>query len=207
MATDLATDRLELETSVRRRELEIIEAVDNLLPAPNIPAWETVKPSFAAEHVEEFQATVKRAWRADITLEQLYTPPSKKVRVLYIADKPSKSIMWRDIARMSLYADEIILLDPFSSPYDFGTLGDPANHRFETFQNLRFLKKLNSWIRAGIVRLAPDPFFADPSKRNELSLLVEDERSRAISNTTSCSGSLARDIPNWARAIGNRLFP
>jgi hypothetical protein len=90
--------------------------------------------------------------------------------------------MWNDISRMSLYADEIILIDPFESQYSFmnSALGDFEVRRFDTFQNLRFLKRLSPWVRAGIVRLAPDPFFAGESNRNILAELVDKEKVKQI---------------------------
>jgi hypothetical protein len=185
-------------------DLQVIDAVVNILDQFALPNWDSASKLFTTEHVENFYYTVQNAWPRHSDVSQVVPTPSSAFRVLYVGDKPSKSLMLRDIARMSLYADQILVVDAFDKPFDSMRDQDPAAYRFSTFQNMRFLKGLAPWVRSGIVRIFPNPFEVNPDAGAEFSGIVKKalvEQERVSPNTTR---KFKQRVNEWLSSLAGR---
>jgi hypothetical protein len=70
-------------------------------------------------------------------------------------------MMLDNVFRFSLYADQIVLINPFANPHLFREEHNPVVHpeqwRIQTLRVVRQLGMLAPWVVAGIVVMIPDP--------------------------------------------------
>lgn len=132
--------------------------------------WEMVKESFTDARIREFYKCVASLWPTGTdqrsTLPAL--APASGLRALYLGENEPE-LMVQSVFRFSLYADEIILVNPFQNPNvladEFNPILHPGEWRIQTLRIIHQIRQLTPWIEAGLVILIPDPGDFDRSLR------------------------------------------
>lgn len=135
-----------------------------------------VKKAITPNFVREVYDNITKIWPPDTDLEWVYSRSRSSVAGLYIGDY-ELGYLERAVVRHSLYADKILLNDPFMNPHvispKVNPLIHPERHQTQTLKNLNRFIALLPWVEAGIVDFIHTP--ADIDRRFGF-----DTRSRAI---------------------------
>lgn len=121
------------------------------------------KAAFTKEAVREIHEAAMEAWPPDIDIFEALRRDSADVSGLYIGDY-SPEYLSRAIVRHSIYANKILVVDPFIYPSsvrdEFNPILNPEQYRAQTLKNVNFYFSLMPWVEAGIVELirTPDDF-------------------------------------------------
>jgi hypothetical protein len=94
--------------------------------------------------------------------------PDSSLRALYLGENEPE-MMVQNVFRFSLYADQILVVNPFLNPNvlaeDMNPIERPGEWRIQTLRVIFQLSQLAPWIDAGLVVLIPDPGDFDRSLR------------------------------------------
>ena len=84
---------------------------------------------------------------------------------LYLGDTRPE-VVTRDVFQFALYADEILVINPFHNPWfikpEFNPIENPGKYKSDTVKIVLFARLLDGWVREGLVTLIPDPAFYRP---------------------------------------------
>jgi hypothetical protein len=138
-----------------RRNLEIIDFTHEFFDIRPTHRWSDVHRHFTKDRVTKFHERIAEIWPKGCDPAEVIPPPVGQFRVVYVADNPRKEAIVRDVIRMSLYASEVLLLDPLQHPIEAKACAE--FFQFDTFRHVKLLTLLDPWVRAGIVRLCPNP--------------------------------------------------
>jgi hypothetical protein len=130
----------------------------------NADGWEDVKKRVSDDRVRELYKVVAGLWPPDTDLVSLLPTPDASLRALYLGDVNPEEIV-HNVFRFALYADEILVIDPFHNPWlmaeEFNPIVNPGQWKMDTLKLLFMMTGLAPWIEAGLVTLVPDPGFFD----------------------------------------------
>jgi hypothetical protein len=123
------------------------------------------KAAFTADVVRKIHEAVMDTWPPGIDIADALRQPSGDVSGLYIGDYGSDYVT-RAIVRHSIYANRILLVDPFVYPAsvrdEYNPILNPAQHRAQTLRNVNLWFALLPWIEAGLVAIIRPPSDFDP---------------------------------------------
>jgi hypothetical protein len=151
---------IKFEVSLRERNLITLNAIADIFGFSKGVTWDNVKKNISGDQIRELYRVIGSLWPPDTDLVNLLPAPGTQLKALYLGDvKPDHVI--RNVFRFSLYADEILIVDPFLNPWciarDYNPLVEPNQYRSDTLKLIYFAALLEPWIRAGLVTLIPDP--------------------------------------------------
>jgi len=110
--------------------------------------------------IREFYQFIAALWPVDTDYRALLPKPDGSLRALYLGENDPEMMM-ENVFRFSLYADEIILVNPFDNPNlvaeKYNPAVNPGEWRLQTLRLVYHLQMLAPWIVAGLVKLIPDP--------------------------------------------------
>jgi hypothetical protein len=136
-----------------------------------------IKRAVTSNAVRKIHEAVFEIWPPSTDLEFVYSRTSASVAGFYIGDYET-DYLEQAVVRHSLYADKILLADPFLHPYviapEFNPIQEPEQHRAQTLKNVNRFIRMLPWIDAGLVE-----FIRTPS---DLSRKLAFESSRRASN-------------------------
>jgi hypothetical protein len=128
------------------------------------------KAAFTADAVRRIHEAIMEVWPSDIDILTVLKRPAGDVSGLYIGDY-SPEYLRRGIVRHSIYANKILLFDPFMYPAsvreEFNPIINPEQHRTQTLKNVNLWFELLPWIDAGIVEIIRPPSDFDPRLNRE----------------------------------------
>lgn len=149
--------------SVRGRNLlfaKRVSAILQLNSVREIQGLKDYKSAFTAKAVREIHEVALDVWPKDIDIVAALKKSSGTVSGLYIGDY-SPEYLTRAIVRHSIYANKILLVDPFVYPAsvrdDFNPILNPEQHRAQTLKNVNLWFSLLPWVEAGLVELIRPP--------------------------------------------------
>ena len=148
--------------SARGRNILFAESIFEALQLDNekVPDLAKYKRAFTSEAVRTIHEAVLDLWPPDTNLERVLKKDSSPVSGFYIGDYETEYLE-RSIVRHCLYADKIILADPFVHPYvmapKFNPLFEPAQYRAQTLKNVNRFFRFLPWIDAGLVVFTRTP--------------------------------------------------
>jgi hypothetical protein len=149
--------------SVRGRNLYFVDRISEILQldAPaKIGALKHYKEAFTADAVRKIHEALAYVWPPDIDIVKALSRPSGDVSGLYIGDY-GLPYLTRAIVRHSIYANKILLVDPFVYPRSvrdaYNPIINPEQYRAQTLKNVNFWLELLPWIEAGVVELIRPP--------------------------------------------------
>lgn len=147
-------------SEIRSRNLALVEVVAKIFKFDKV------------KHAAELKQFLNPAAVRTIFLEQskIFPPEDPyslipkaeptSLRALYLGDIRPQDVS-RNVLRCSLYADEILMFDPFPRVWHRAAKYDPIrNPQFfmeDTLKLANFIYLLGPWIRSGVVTLVPDP--------------------------------------------------
>ncbi len=149
--------------SIRGRNLLFVEAICDALGiggTAEAPSLSSYKRAFTPEAVRKIYEAVVEIWPIDTKIQPLLERASADVSGLYIGDY-DPAYLTRAIVRHSIYANKILLVDPFQHPYilkdEYNPLFNPNQYRAQTLKNVNFYLSVLPWIDAGIVEFIRTP--------------------------------------------------
>jgi hypothetical protein len=151
---------------VRGRNLHFINRIADALQFGTLgkaQGWKDYKAAFTADAVRKIHEALMDLWPPDIDIVAALERQPNDVSGLYIRDYGSEYIT-RAIVRHSIYANCILLIDPFVYPIsirdEYNPIVNPEQYRAQTLKNVNFWFALLPWIEAGIVaRIRPPADF------------------------------------------------
>lgn len=145
--------------SVRGRNLYFAARISEALQLDALGKTRSLKDykaAFTADAVRRIHEAVMEVWPPHIDIFEVLKRPSADVSGLYIGDYDSEYLK-RAIVRHSIYANRILLIDPFVYPAsvrdEYNPILNPAQYRAQTLKNVNLWIDLLPWIRAGVVAL------------------------------------------------------
>lgn len=153
--------------SVRGRNIHFINRLTEILEIDHKIAGniEEYKKKFTGKAVREIHEALMEIWPPDSDLFSLLSRLDADVSGLYIGDYDITYIS-RGIVRHSIYANKILVVDPFIYPLsvrdDYNPILNPTQHRAQTLKNVNFWFALLPWIKADIVNVIRIPTDFDP---------------------------------------------
>ncbi len=140
--------------SIRGRNLHFAAQISEALQLNALgktASLKDYKAAFTAEAVRKIYEAVMDVWPPDIDIVETLKGSSGDVSGLYIGDYSSPYIT-RAIVRHSIYANRILLIDPFVYPASFrdeyNPIINPEQHRAQTLKNVNLWFGLLPWIEA-----------------------------------------------------------
>ena len=155
-------DHLDL-MSIRGRNLLFVEAIHEALQLDkevNAASLAEYKRAFTAEAVRKIYEAVYDLWPPSTDIQSLLERAGADVSGLYIGDYDPHYVS-AALVRHSIYANKILLVDPFQHPYilkpEYNPIENPAQYRAQTLRNVNFYLSLLPWMDAGIVEFVRTP--------------------------------------------------
>ena len=149
--------------SVRGRNLLFVEAIHDALQLDTETGPASLakyKKAFTAEAVRKIYQAVCDLWPSHTDIQSLLERAGADVCGLYIGDYDHEYVK-AALVRHSVYANKILLVDPFQHPYilspEYNPLENPAQYRGQTLRDVNFYLKIWPWIEAGIVEFIRTP--------------------------------------------------
>ena len=171
--------------SVRGRNLYFAGRISDALQLNTLgkaSSLKNYKAAFTSDAVRKIHEAVMDVWPPDIDIANALKPSSSDVSGLYIGDYGSEYLT-RAIIRHSIYANRIMLVDPFVYPAsvkdEYNPIVNPAQYRSQTLKNVNLWFALLPWIQAGIVELIRPP--SDFDRRLNWEIMREQEKKFAES--------------------------
>ena len=151
--------------SIRGRNILFATAIAEALQLDEVEDFSLprFKKAFTPGAVRKIYEALVELWPPSTDIQSLLKRTDAEVAGLYIGDY-QQPFLQRAVVRHSMYADKILLVDPFLHPYvtadEYNPLYEPAQHRAQTLKNVRTFFSLLPWIEAGIVEVirTPDDF-------------------------------------------------
>ncbi len=108
----------------------------------------------------------------DTDIASILPSPSSNLRALYVG-LPAPELAAQSICQFSLYADEILVTNPFPIPWflsrEYSPLRHPELYLQSTLRMLGFINAVSPWIAKGLVTLVPNPGHFDVRLLHETS--------------------------------------
>jgi hypothetical protein len=152
--------------TLREKNLAILEVAFDIFNLNR--AWDKVKEGLSDARIREFYQCIAEIWPVGTDQRYLLPPPDTGLRALYLGENEPE-MMVQNVFRFSLYADQILIVNPFLNPNvlaaDMNPIRLPGEWRLQTLRVVYQLYQLSPWIHAGLVVLIPDPGDFDQSLR------------------------------------------
>lgn len=166
---------LEAEPTLYERNLILVHAVLDIFGGSEL---KELKRKISGDQIRRLYEVIAELWPPRTNLARLLpSPDDNRLRALYLGEVDPYLIA-RHVFRFGLYADEIMIVDPFHSPYwrigEHNPLENPEPFKADTLKLVCFLLVLAPWIAAGLVTLVPNPGLFDPGLRMEFVKMAEE---------------------------------
>ncbi len=154
--------------SVRGRNLYFADKILESLQLDNLEQSRSLKDyksAFSARAVREIHEAALEAWPPHTDIVSTLAAAGTDVSGLYIGDYGPEYIS-RGLVRHSIYANKILVVDPFVYPTsvrdEYNPILNPEQYRNQTLKNANLYFSLVPWIEAGIVEVIRTPADFDP---------------------------------------------
>lgn len=152
------------------------------------------KAAFTTEAVKRIHEALIDIWPLNMDIQSVLQSASTDVSGLYVGEYRPENIL-KGLVRHSIYANKMIVVDPFVYPYsvrdEYNPVLMPEQYRMQTLRNVNFWFLLAPWIEAGIVEIirTPDDFDRklkwDFLKRQYKKFEENEELRKAVEESTS----------------------
>jgi len=149
--------------SIRGRNIlfiaKIAEALqlDSVIP---LTSKQELRAAFTPEAVKKIHEALIDVWPLNTDIQNVLQSARSDVSGLYVGDYRREHI-FKGLIRHSIYANKIIVVDPFVYPYsvrdEYNPILTPEQYRAQTLKNVNFWFLLAPWIDAGIVEIIRTP--------------------------------------------------
>lgn len=148
--------------SVRGRNLYFVNRLPEVLQLDTgaVRSLKDYKAAFTADAVRKVHELILEVWPPDLDIGAVLAAEAVDVSSLYAGDYDLEYLS-RGIVRHSIYANKILVVDPFVYPRafrdEFNPILNPEQYRTQTLKNVYFWISLLPWIEAGIVAIIRTP--------------------------------------------------
>jgi hypothetical protein len=146
--------------SLRERNKILLRAIADIFNLRKAKNLDELKSKISEEQIKHLYGVIAGLWPLDTNLADLLPPEGTTLRALYMGDVVPVQLV-RNVCRFSLYADEILIVDPFHHPLtmreEYSPLINPGQWKMDTLKLIAFAMFLGPWIEAALVTLIPDP--------------------------------------------------
>jgi hypothetical protein len=122
--------------------------------------WNKIKNGMTDAQIREFYSFIAALWPINTDPHHILPTPDSTLRALYLGENEPE-MMLENVFRFCLYADQILLVNPFDNPNviaeEFNPIHHPGEWKLQTIRLVYHLMLLTPWIEAGLVVLIPDP--------------------------------------------------
>jgi hypothetical protein len=121
------------------------------------------KSAFTARRVRNIHEEIVYLWPKTMDINKTLAQTSASVSGLYIGDYSPEQLL-QGVVRHSLYAEKLLIADPFTYAHsvrpEYNPILHPEQYRTQTLRNVNLWLQLAPWIKAGIVEMirTPDDF-------------------------------------------------
>lgn len=152
--------------SIREKNLAFLDKLGELfyLDANHKPkSLADYKKAFTSDRVRNIHEEIVYLWPKTMDIRKTLSEIRGDVSGLYIGDYSPEQIM-QGIVRHSLYAEKLLIADPFMYAHsvrpEYNPILHPKQYRTQTLRNVNLWLQLAPWIKAGIVEIirTPDDF-------------------------------------------------
>jgi hypothetical protein len=123
-------------------------------------SWTKVKDGMSDAQIREFYRFIAELWPIETDDRLIMPAPDTTLRALYLGENEPE-VMLENVFRFCLYADQILIVNPFDNPNlvaeEFNPIYHPGEWKIQTIRLVFHLFLLAPWIEAGLVVLIPDP--------------------------------------------------
>jgi hypothetical protein len=148
--------------SARGRNLQLAASIADALQFDSTahPSLAQYKQSFTADAVRKIYEAVMYIWPPDTDIQSVLERSRADVSGLYVGDYQIDYLS-RAVVRHSIYANKILLVEPFQHPYilapKYNPIENPDQYRAQTLQDVNFYFTMLPWVQAGIVEFIRTP--------------------------------------------------
>ena len=154
--------------SVRGRNLLFLEHICDALQIDKRTGPKSLldfKAAFTPKAVRKINEAIVELWPKNININSILESSKADVSGLYVGEYQT-DLLARAVTRHSLYANKILLVDPFIYPLSvreqFNPVVHPEQFRTQTLKNVHMWFHFAPWIEAGIVEFIRTPADFDP---------------------------------------------
>src|SRR5260370_16758609 len=123
-------------------------------------SWDKVKDGLSDARIREFYRFVAGLWRVGTDQRHILPPPDSSLRALYLGENEPE-MMVQNVFRFSLYADQILVVNPFMNPNvlaeDMNPILRPGEWRLHTLRLISQHAHLAPSTYARLMILIPHP--------------------------------------------------
>ena len=148
--------------SIRGRNIHFINRIAEILQldTKKTKSLSDYKKGFTEKAVREIHEAIFEVWAPNSDIVSILESTSEDVSGLYIGDYDIEYIT-RGIVRHSIYANKILVVDPFIYPKslrdEYNPILEPAQYRTQTLKNVNFWLSLLPWIESGLIEIIRTP--------------------------------------------------
>lgn len=146
--------------SIRGRNLHFVNRIAEILQLDSHKNLADYKNGFTENAVREIHEAIFEVWAPNSDITTILQSTSDDVSGLYIGDYDIEYIS-RGIVRHSIYANKILVVDPFVYPIsvrdEYNPILEPAQYRTQTLKNVNFWLSLLPWIESGLIEIIRTP--------------------------------------------------
>jgi hypothetical protein len=118
------------------------------------------KKAFTADAVRKIYEAIMEIWPPNTDIQSVLERTRTDVSGLYIGDYDPEYVK-RALVRHSIYANKILLIDPFQHPHilndKYNPLLDADHYRAQTLKNVNFYLGCMPWVESGLVEFIRTP--------------------------------------------------
>lgn len=149
--------------SVRGRNFYFLESISAALQLDklgDVSSLKNYKAAFTGDAVRKINEAILDIWPPNIDITRVLKREAGDVSGLYIGDYGTKYLL-NAILRHSIYANRILVIDPFIYPRavrdEYNPILNPEQYRSQTLRTVNLWLALQPWIEAGIVSVIRPP--------------------------------------------------
>lgn len=164
--------------SIRERNLLFCKIISNILGLSKGKTWDDVRAELSNDQVKDIHEAFGSLWPIDTNIVELLPKPDKNnLRALYTGIIDPR-VITKFATSLTLYFDEIIILNPFINPSSVKPAYSPVHspHQFkqETLKNVLLLMELIPFIETGYINFIPDPCVFNWDLRKQIWDMAQD---------------------------------
>jgi hypothetical protein len=154
-----SADSLSESYNLLDRNNQIVDAVHEVF-GPIGEDILSLKTRMTNDRVRAFYRVMDSISPKELNPYPLLAPTGGGLRALYNGDARPE-LLAQNIFRFTLYADQILIVEPFITPGmtrpKFNPIKNPEQYRADTLKLAFLTLALEPWLRLGIVQFIPDP--------------------------------------------------
>jgi hypothetical protein len=162
----------------RELNLKFYDALNQIFKINKYQTWSDLSKGITIDKISETYKVFGEIFPYSLDRYSLLpkNDPKEKLTSIFHGTLDGKTII-NNIARYSLYCDEIIVFHPLQNPQnthpDYDPITKPQQWKFEFVNALYFYIVLQKWVRAGLVHIIENPFNFDKEAREKFTAEAE----------------------------------